>query len=87
MILKKRCEILVYWWAKPQVHGFTEVVKREYRSDRELFNSINFQDVIRRKFDSRSLGFKGFKTIIIKSAPWDYWFIVMTNPSQANPKP
>jgi len=50
------------------VHGFTEVVKREYRSDRELFNSINFQEVIRRKFDSRSLGFKGFKTIIIKSA-------------------
>ncbi|KEH19649.1 hypothetical protein MTR_8g465780 [Medicago truncatula] len=27
---------------KPQVHGSTEVVKIEYRSDRELFNSINF---------------------------------------------
>jgi len=27
---------------KPQVHGSTEVVKREYRSNRELFNSINF---------------------------------------------
>ena len=30
------------WWAKPQVHGFTEVVKREYRSNRELFNFIDF---------------------------------------------
>jgi len=27
---------------KPQVHGLTEVVMKEYRSDRELFNSINF---------------------------------------------
>jgi len=27
---------------KPQVHGLTEVVIKEYRSDRELFNSINF---------------------------------------------
>jgi len=25
------------WWAKPQVHGFTEVVKIEYRSDKELW--------------------------------------------------
>jgi len=30
------------WWVKPQVHGFTDVVKREYRSNRELFNLINF---------------------------------------------
>jgi len=27
---------------KPQVHGLTEVVMKEYRFDRELFNSINF---------------------------------------------
>lgn len=27
---------------KPQVHDLTEVVIKEYRSDRELFNSINF---------------------------------------------
>ena len=27
---------------KPQVHGLTELVIKEYRSDRELFNSINF---------------------------------------------
>jgi len=27
---------------KPQVHGLTEVVIKEYRSDRELFNSIKF---------------------------------------------
>jgi len=25
------------WWAKPQVHGFTEVVKIEYRFNRELW--------------------------------------------------
>jgi len=30
------------WWAKPQVYGFAEVVKREYRSNKELFNLINF---------------------------------------------
>ena len=30
------------WWAKPQVYGFAEVVKREYRSNRELFNLIYF---------------------------------------------
>jgi len=30
------------WWVKPQVHGSTEVVKREYRSNKELFNLINF---------------------------------------------
>ena len=30
------------WWAKPQVYGSAEVVKREYRSDRELFNLIYF---------------------------------------------
>jgi len=30
------------WWAKPQVYGFAEVVKREYRSNRELFNLICF---------------------------------------------
>jgi len=30
------------WWVKLQVHGSTEVVKREYRSNRVLFNSINF---------------------------------------------
>jgi len=30
------------WWAKPQVHGSIEVVKKEYRSNRELFNLINF---------------------------------------------
>jgi len=22
-----------------------------------------------------------------KKVPWDYWFIVITNPSQTNPKP
>jgi len=26
-----------FWWAKPQVYGFTELVKIEYRSDRELW--------------------------------------------------
>ena len=30
------------WWAKPQVYGFTEVAKREYRSNMELFNLIYF---------------------------------------------
>jgi len=30
------------WWAKPQVYGSAEVVKREYRSNRELFNLIYF---------------------------------------------
>jgi len=30
------------WWAKPQVYGFAEVVKREYRSNRELFSLIYF---------------------------------------------
>jgi len=30
------------WWVKSQVHGSTEVVKREYRSNRELFNLIDF---------------------------------------------
>ena len=30
------------WWVKLQVHGSTEVVKREYHSNRELFNLINF---------------------------------------------
>jgi len=34
--------ILYTWWAKPQVYGFTEVVQIEYRSNRELFNLINF---------------------------------------------
>jgi len=27
---------------KPQVYSLTEVVMKEYRSDWELFNSINF---------------------------------------------
>jgi len=22
-----------------------------------------------------------------KKVPWDYWFIIITNPSQTNPKP
>ena len=30
------------WWVKPQVYGSTEVVKREYCFNRELFNLINF---------------------------------------------
>ena len=30
------------WWAKPQVYGSAVVVKREYRSNRELFNLICF---------------------------------------------
>jgi len=36
------CVVMGMWWAKPQVHGFTKVVKREYRSNRELFNLIYF---------------------------------------------
>ena len=35
-------EDLTYWWAKPQVYGSAEVVKREYRSNRELFSLIDF---------------------------------------------
>jgi len=27
---------------EPQVHGLTKIVIKEYRSDKELFNSINF---------------------------------------------
>jgi len=36
------CSMVGYWWAKPQVYGFTEVVKIEYRSNMELFNLIDF---------------------------------------------
>ena len=49
------------------MYGFAEVVKREYRSNRELFNLIYFYKMIR-EFDCKVLCFKGFKTIIIKSA-------------------
>ena len=31
------CPSLAFWWVKPQVYGSTEVVKIEYRSDRELW--------------------------------------------------
>jgi len=50
------------------VYGSAEVVKREYRSNRELFNLIDFQKMIRREFDYKDLGFKDYKTIIIKGA-------------------
>ena len=49
------------WWAKAQVYGFTEVVKREYRSDRELFNLIDFQEMIRREFDYKDWVLKVLK--------------------------
>jgi len=39
--------------SKTASDGFTEVVKIEYRSDNELFNLINFEEMIRRKFDCR----------------------------------
>ena len=35
-------DLILPWWVKPQVHGSTDVVKREYRSNREYFNSIKF---------------------------------------------
>jgi len=47
------------------VYGSAEVVKREYRSNKELFNLTYFQWMIR-EFDCKDLGFKGFKTIIVK---------------------
>ena len=50
------------------MYGSAEVVKREYRSNRELFNLIDFQKMIRREFDYKDLGFKDYKTIIIKGA-------------------
>jgi len=34
---EKSLRDLTHWWAKPQVYGFTEVVKIEYRSDWELW--------------------------------------------------
>jgi len=42
--------------------------------------------MIRREFDYEDWVSKVFKTIIIKG-PWDYWFIITTNPSQTNHKP
>ena len=50
------------------MYGSAEVVKRGYRSNSELFNLIDFQKMIRREFDYKGLGFKDFKTIIIKGA-------------------
>jgi len=39
------CEFicLLFDGIKSQVHGFIEVVIKEYRSDRELFNLINLE--------------------------------------------
>jgi len=48
-------------WEKPQVYGFADVVKREYRSNRELFNLIDFQEVIRREFDYKDWVLKVLK--------------------------
>jgi len=43
------------------VYGFADVVKREYRSNRELFNLIDFQEVIRREFDYKDWVLKVLK--------------------------
>jgi len=53
--------VVCMWWAKPQVYGFTKVVKREYRSNRELFNLINLLEMIRRKFSCKDWVFKGWR--------------------------
>jgi len=45
------------WWAKPQVHDSTEVVKREYRSNKELFNLISFNWWLERDFSWKGLIF------------------------------
>jgi len=44
---------------KPQVHGLIEVVIKEYCSDRELFNSINLNIMIRREINCKVRVFKG----------------------------
>jgi len=49
------------WWIKPQVHGSTEVVKREYRSNRELLNLISFNWWLERDFSWKGLIFNGRK--------------------------
>jgi len=43
------------------VYGFTEIVKREYRSNRELFNLIDFKKMIRREFDYKDWVLKVLK--------------------------
>jgi len=44
---------------KPQVHGLIIVVIKEYRSDRELFNSVNLNIMIRREINCKVRVFKG----------------------------
>jgi len=44
---------------KPQVHGLIIVVIKEYRSNRELFNSINLNIMIRREINCELRVFKG----------------------------
>jgi len=48
---------------EPQVHGLIVVVIKEYRSDRELFNSINLNIMIRRQINYKVRVFKGWKKI------------------------
>ena len=43
----------------PQVHGLIVVVIKEYRSDKELFNSINLNIMIRREINCKVRVFKG----------------------------
>jgi len=73
------------WWAKPQVHGSTDVVIKEYRSDREMVNLINFEWWLERELSRKVLIFKeennNRKNLGI------YWSILITSPSQTNPKP
>ena len=59
---RKRTNIISSgWWAKPQVHGSTDVVIKEYRSERELVNLINFEWWLERELSRKGLIFNGRK--------------------------